>query len=54
MNQVDDLAKHDWAFVPPVSMYESLYKCTKCKNQFMESADSGKSKPEFGCVPRGT
>lgn len=44
--------KHNWEVVPPVGMYDDLYRCTICPAENMESIDNPDSKnPEFGCIP---
>lgn len=31
--------EHQWKEVPPTSMYDTLYECTKCGKQHFESLD---------------
>lgn len=41
--------KHNWQRVGGAGMWDTLYKCDTCGEEFMESMDSSASKPVFGC-----
>lgn len=45
--------RHDWKVVPPIGMYDDLYRCRTCGQENMESIDNPEStNPVYGCIPQ--
>lgn len=46
-----DFIPHIWVVVPPISLYDTLYRCVMCGKTHMESIDNQETtKPENGCA----
>lgn len=45
-----EMIEHNWIIIPPTSLYDDLYRCSRCGEEWLESYDDPSTvKPKFGC-----
>ncbi len=43
--------RHNWEIMDPVSLYDNIYRCSRCNEARMVSIDNPKSAvPIYGCI----